>query len=966
MEQSANIEEKYWYSLDRKLVFTFINSTPGQLAHQVAYNTQWIDPDGSQATIIKDVVGEEESMVGYEDENGYIISGSMSVVLIPLDDKHKQTGVWCDIHYGYYPITWHFEGFIAIFESCRIPPHQPPVIPVYEPETEDLITGVEITPAPNTDLFPYIYMHRWPKTAPENMEARFFTYTASTAQTTSLFNTLAGIKTAAAPDARQQMIQTALQFIDGQPPWTSDGTATGTPQYFSNLSRIPPPFVAYPALYDYLVKAEILEPGLLALAILEFLDLESAAMQQRVDSPAYAATTDQLWQNYFALTIIQGYNENFAVQINKILLVINLIEKLFGRWTLAIPAEMQQLLYATITLPNAVFPLPPFATSPANAGPVTIPSTAGSVEPAAIGLLQMVRQKLSGYEEGEISRIDNVMQGEEKKISFRRLQRNRQEQQENFEQVNDTRTTDKEAANNLGLETSKTIADVLRTTTYNNVQTTYGPPTNATLSGNYTEEWQPKADAGGNPVPATEQMTQFAKKILNLTASRISEKVSKLRYSSQLSETEESTQSRFNNSQGASNFRGIYRWLNKVYTAWVENYGYRLILELVIDKPAAEYIRSQNKLEGEWLVKPPPPVELGITDFSSITPDNYAKFAAVYDARKITAPPPASQWVSASLENDEANKTLTIPAGYRAGKATLSYTFLPGDTTTVLNGLVGSAAFSVKATGTPGTAITYTMNQEDGNLPVSVIAGSSAADGQAGSFLVNVQLECALSDKLLSDWQIATYDTLLAAYEKQKTAYYGAEFPGSDQAEASNPDLNREIEKNEIVAGCQRLLVKTGLEKTGLPPKEEDEASLAVGAQQLRQFFNDAFEWNEISYVFNDSLLPVSVSGTGWEDLDESLRPFLQAKYARVLLPVKPSFNYQALYYLDAGWVWNGYWPFVPVNETSVLVANALKNIQNRKGEKTESRSWKIIIPTSMQVLQEGEQLPVFHHHPKK
>src|SRR5450756_474231 len=101
------------------------------------------------------------------------------------------------------------------------------------------------------------------------------------------------------------------------------------------------------------------------------------------------AVIDQIWQNYFALTILTGYNEPMFINLNKILLVWNILQKLYTEQPypllpLAAPL-LQALLQATIILPGIptgetepIFPLPPYQGSVA-------PVTNNWIEPYAIG-----------------------------------------------------------------------------------------------------------------------------------------------------------------------------------------------------------------------------------------------------------------------------------------------------------------------------------------------------------------------------------------------------------------------------------------------------------------------------------------------------------------------------------------------------------------------------------------------------
>jgi hypothetical protein len=888
---------------------------------------------------MKGELGYLPTILHYSDQNGYKIKGEINLVNLPPDENPPQAGVWGDIYYGYQ--EHHFEGFMTLFYlQPHIEPIDPidPIDPVYptDPDPEEDITDVVISSNDSRDIFPYIYLHRLTQTTDADYTLRFITYTTPQAQTSSLYLTLAQLKQTAAPDARQQMTDTCAQFIQGNAPWAN--------QYYTNLQNVPAPFAAFPALYDLLIKEMRWEPVAITEAILIFLEKEKDQLTAWLQSSEYIATKDQLWQNYFALTVLQGYNELFAIEINKILLICHLLEQLLAIDEPAVLQGVQdtrQLLQSTIILPDGVFPLPPATTIPA--GP-------GYILPAAIGMLQMVKQKLAGYAAGEVSRIDNVLRGEKKEIRYRRLKRTNDIQQENYAQKTGNSNDNKEFTTDLQREAQQLIADITRTTTYNNFQTTYGPPTQATLNGSWSEEIKPTTT-----VPATDTIQDFAKKILNKTASRITERVIRLRETSQLSETEESTFSVFNNTSGNTNFRGIYRWLNKIYKAWVVNYGYRLVLELVIDNPAGDYIRNQENIEGRNLRQPIDPVKLGITDFTKITAANYATLSARYDAQDVTAPPPAVRTATVALRSGELNKIITVPQGYTAATAFITCTFAPGTPTAqmLLNGVAGRNSFSLPANNAFTTSVS--MNGEDDAVSLSVVVTEPAPNTPPVSFVLSAGLQCNVSDKLMANWQIQTYNSILSAYQRQKALYYEYMKTGRNSAEESNPALNRDTERNELTTQCRQLLQHNAAQQTGIPAD-----AAGIDTPNELSFLNEAFEWREMSYSFDEHIGQQAAPGSGWQQADESLRPFLQAARARVWLPVTPRFNYQVLYYLSAGIVWMGEWPFVPVNKNDAVIANALKDIEGWEMRSRVSKPWKVIVPTPMQVLQESQALPVF------
>jgi hypothetical protein len=144
---------------------------------------------------------------------------------------------------------------------------------------------------------------------------------------------------------------------------------------------------------------------------------------------------------------------------------------------------------------------------------------------------------------------------------------------------------------------------------------------------------------------------------------------------------------------------------------------------------------------------------------------------------------------------------------------------------------------------------------------------------------------------------------------------------------------------------------KVGQEHVLMPPAQQ------VDQQRYRQFMDEALEWDEMTWRFDDQPAKYSYALQG---PDDSLRPFLQASVATVFLPVRPDYNFQVLYYLLTGILWLPAYPFIPVNSVSLDIAIRLKNIPHWHHHRQEEKHWHITLPTSMQVIQEGTQLPDF------
>jgi hypothetical protein len=202
----------------------------------------------------------------------------------------------------------------------------------------------------------------------------------------------------------------------------------------------------------------------------------------------------------------------------------------------------------------------------------------------------------------------------------------------------------------------------------------------------------------------------------------------------------------------------------------------------------------------------------------------------------------------------------------------------------------------------------------------------------------------------------------MEGYEKLVAQYDGYLTRLSRAGQPSNPGLLNNIERGSLQYSCMGLLSAIAATLVGDAPGITP-SQLSVNSQRYTQFINEVFEWDEMTYCFDDqpSKLVYALQGQ-----DDSLRPFLQASYARVFLPVRPGSNFQVLYYLSSGMLWEAPWPFVPVNNTDTATAGHLKQVRCWHEARTVEKYWDIALPTSMQVVQESPELPDFYNTPRK
>ncbi len=664
------------------------------------------------------------------------------------------------------------------------------------------------------------------------------------------------------------------------------------------------------------------------------------------------------------------------------------VERLVPSWP---SRRILQGARATVVLPVSVFPLPAFGQVPPSPDPkpdsllrLAASAKSGWIEPYAIGDLELVRQRLVGYELGEVSAIENVLRGSKKETRQRNLQRDEEVREESTSQEETTEALNEDLQN----EVHKVLQGTLSLSgTYSSV---YGPPTDAEVTGDFSQELTHLAGENG----AAPYAEDFAKTITAQAANRVSRSVVKRRASSSLRENEETVVHRFDASDRAENMAGIYRWVNKVYSMEVVNYGHRLILEFLIPNPAEAYIQSELALQGVSLQEPKPLNELGVRNYTDISAEPksrqyYASLASRYGADQIEPPPADELTVAITLQAGAPLGTdvLEVPAGYRAVKAVIVGNWPAETESPSFFGVVGNKAFSLPGEGEDPKRIQLEMAGETGSIPVAAESGANQEDGAPStSFLATVEVVTIRGERLFEQWQTKTYVAIVEASDRRRAEYFEAAGATPTRTASRNPLASREAENKTLRNDVVLRLLQRALNLQGEPdPQNGDQnAAQAEGQAEVQaeaqmsegppafevnqpryyQFLHQALEWQEMSYSF--AVYGEQPSGNRGRRLkslfsgaDSVFTAFLQATDARVLVPVHPAFVYRLLYFLAAGVIWDGEDVLTPANNQSIPLINDWKlAVESDHRSRVIGTPWKVRVPTAMVKLQESSELP--------
>lgn len=584
------------------------------------------------------------------------------------------------------------------------------------------------------------------------------------------------------------------------------------------------------------------------------------------------------------------------------------------------------------------------------------------VQVLGIGDANVIRQKVVRHETGEVAHIENILKGESKEKTHRNLKI-----QEDFfsSQIEKNQETETDSKSTSRFELSKEMSSIVN----EDAQTQAG----ATISGGYGPVYA-TASVGYSSSSSSSQTDatslQTAKEISERATQRIQERSLEIRESRTINEVEVTNLHKVDNSAGTEHINGVYYWVDKVYENQMFNIGKRLMLEVMIPEPAAFHIFSSAKarVEGVSLDKPIHPSEFignGITfplkSFNDINSANYHVWAAIYGAQNIEPQPTDILTISNaycldytpgdSSWHDQSHKDLKIPEGYEADFGRMNIG-ISGGSGRYLAGYIGSKYFS--CTTMMIAPIVIPLNQETDIVPLSF-------RGHFDEYNMNVEIVCKLSRSGYDKWRISTYNAIIAAYEQKKEEYNSkvSEIESVIQITGQNPRINREIERTELKKWSLELLTLQRFEgfnamkkaTNGHPEIDFDEA-FAEGS--FVKFFEQAIEWQNMTYMYYPYFWGNKPRWNTLKQLSDDdflFTKFLQAGYARVVIPVHPKFTKAILHYLESGEIWNG--AEVPAinDELYIGIAEAIQASEDNTDGIEVGDAWETKVPTNLLFL---------------
>jgi len=586
-------------------------------------------------------------------------------------------------------------------------------------------------------------------------------------------------------------------------------------------------------------------------------------VKEYVNSPEFAELKDQVLDALErAVAPPEGWDETRFVRVRvdglRAARVVGLLEALASKDPpLSVDDVFYLVRYAPVVLPH-----------------IQVPAT--QLRPPLLADLKVVRVGHPRYEPGAIAHIENVMKSELRAREIRILHQLETTTQTTTER---TRETEQELQTNntvaLQQQTSSTLQQSTQLEAGLEITASYGPTVQARVDA--------RAASQSSREDASLSAAQYATEVTRKARERIVERAQEVRTVRELLETEEKNEHKFDNTTGDKNIQGVYRWVDSIQDCWIENYGLRLMLDLVIPEPAAVLKWARSNLgTGEKIPNPPAPptIAAGGVDTplepSLIDEDNYSVLVGHWGATNVPRPPAPSvelglAWKGESADVDtyvygSDDSKLKVPKNYRAtGWAAHCVTWGDaGDDAATLLLSVGGYG-NIQQGPKEELKKEYAGNldfYEDTVIPVALLGRGML------QIAIDLRVHCELTTAGKAEWQHKVFDAVWAAYQKQLEAWRIAKAQAEERARAEltygqgvaggNPEENRGIERRELRRSVIHMLLgQSSLEgvfadkavttEGGGPPTFD----LAVAAKEREPmlFFEQGLDWRNMSWV---------------------------------------------------------------------------------------------------------------------
>jgi hypothetical protein len=595
-----------------------------------------------------------------------------------------------------------------------------------------------------------------------------------------------------------------------------------------------------------------------------------------------------------------------------------------------------------------------------------VPEGVGYARILGIGDLLLVREEPRKYELGEIAHIENVMRSERRTRSHRRTHKS----EEFFSTVTERETeAEQDLASTERFQLSQEASEVIRFDASLeagfNLSASYGPTVSVGVSTS--------ASVATGSETSKKSSSEFSREVTERAKNRVVEKVREERSRKITEEIEEINEHGFDNTKGTDHVIGIYRWVDKITRARLVNYGRRLLLEFMVPEPAALFMKALIDSTPKGITAEEPDgkiMDLTAADIEDQigNPNDYRALAGLYQVTDLEPPPIKYIKQAESVTYEQASpsqsystsKKIAINPEYAADKVVFVRSRAKSG-----DGITLHVAASSRAGKIEDYKREFSLSNYVGELPVSI--------SYFGNYAVSVQVTvyCKRTKQSMEKWQIKTYKALLEGYFKMKSKFdeqlAAASIQRDSQVQTSLPARNRAIEREELKRNVIAMLTGQQFDLFGAivdGPIPEVDFAQAISEGKYIQFFENAFEWANMSYVMYPyfwSRKETWVEKIGRDNPDRDHLAFLQAGAARVTVPVRNEYRSVLVHYLDTGEIWDGE-DEPDLSGVSAPYVDIAAEIREEQGglatEPTLVDQWDVRLPTSLVALQKDAEMP--------
>ncbi len=636
----------------------------------------------------------------------------------------------------------------------------------------------------------------------------------------------------------------------------------------------------------------------------------------------------------------------------------------------------------------------------------------------AVGVTELlvVKQHILRYELGEIARIENILSGESRDHAQKHSLSN---ERDRYFQTDKETQTEQELSATDHVSLRNEIENTL------NEDTKVDAGLHAQYSGVVDIQTDLTVAYDRSSSETRKSANEIAKDVTQRAAKKVTERVQQSETTKIIETFEELEDQKFENKDG-TNTSGVYQWVEKVYLAQVFNYGKRLLFDIMVPEPAASLLSADSVPLMRRPVPPDPlgtirvysagPPHAGqpildddgnkqldqplrpdqLLEAPTEAPNFYGRWVARVQATAVEAPPPATKTVSkvysypfADDQMISASEVIPIDDGLAATGANVVMNWLTNDNAAynvVTAGDTSKKCFVDVLLGNQGPVRgeddtgrregSHVENVQfrppiEGTIPLSITAGNM------NQLSVNISVLCQRTDTAMANWRLQTYEKIAAAWQKLQDDYaVKLETMKQQQEQAgvlgvSPPEINRQIERDELKRSCISILDNKSVvgydevaDQAPSPfagPRIQSHSFLDDGAWV--RWFEQAFEWDKISYVFYPYFWGRS---SEWlkrlqrkYESDPLFENFLKSGYARVVIPVRHGFRKAVNFYLATGRPWmGGDLPSVG-DKTYLPITEEIKEQTGAPGnEKPVGEPWEIRLPTRLIKLRQDDKLP--------